>query len=178
MVELFTGFQIVTILGSENTERLPSIMAKGLKGYCREWVANKILALNKMFFVSTELQYLMSTFICFKIGNKPIDVSKPYIQPNFMILKSTEKGFVVFNAQKCGVEIAFYGRGIDSVVTVGISSKYKNKMTGLCGDCDGHIPDDLLTKNGVDVKNNPKKFYKISNSFAVDESLDKGNIGG
>ena len=99
-----------------------------------------------------------------------VDVSQtPYrdANNNFVIKRSVKKGFVVFKSKKCGIKVGFYGRGLDSVATVVTSPRYSTQMTGLCGDCDGRKPDDLLTKNGRKIPANKRRFYEISKSFVV-----------
>ena len=57
------------------------------------------------------------------------------------------------------------------MLIISILCFHSNKMTGLCGDCNGLL-DDLRTEEGVNVQYEDNKYSLISDSFVVDESED------
>lgn len=79
--------------------------------------------------------------------------------------------FVVFSATKCDIHVGFYGHGVDSVALISIPGRFSGCMIGLCGNCDG-IPNDLKTRDGLDVSSHSDMFKEISESYHVDESYE------
>ena len=65
---------------------------------------------------------------------------------------------------RCGIKVNFDGRHAVSVVVPG---RYKNRMEGICGNCNGDITDDFTMKNGTDVRNRNDRYSRVGDSFAV-----------
>ncbi|KAJ8309988.1 hypothetical protein KUTeg_011853 [Tegillarca granosa] len=93
----------------------------------------------------------------------------------YLPVKTPDSKLRVFNSgkyvqiwTKCGIEVNFDGNHAVSVV---VPAKYKRKMTGLCGDCNGRR-DDFRTKEGKDVTNAKNRYTLIGNSFAVEDDSD------
>ena len=63
----------------------------------------------------------------------------------------------------CGVQARFDG---DHIVEVAVPGRFRQKLTGLCGNCDG-VKDDYKTAEGVDVRGDTDKFQKIGLSYSV-----------
>ena len=78
--------------------------------------------------------------------------------------------FVVFNSFKCGIKVGFYGHSVESVALIEIPGRFSGCPIGLCGDCNG-LPDDIKTRDGLNVEGQPDMYETVSNSFAVDNSL-------
>ena len=68
-----------------------------------------------------------------------------------------------------GVKVEFDGIHRVKVLT---PSKYRNELTGICGDCNGR-KDDFKTKDGRDVSNLKNKFSEIGESYKVNDDSDK-----
>lgn len=81
--------------------------------------------------------------------------------------------FIEVESPSCGIKAGFDGKGVESVGTVVVPPRYGDRMIGLCGNCDGEL-DQLRTKDGSAVQNDPEKFALVSDSFTVDESSDSG----
>lgn len=72
---------------------------------------------------------------------------------------------------KWGLKAEFDGR---HRVTVKVPGSFANKLTGICGDCNGK-KDDYRTKEGRDVSKESNKFSLIGTSYKVDDDSDKPN---
>lgn len=68
-----------------------------------------------------------------------------------------------------GLTVQFDGR---HRVKVKLPGKFANKVTGICGDCNG-MKDDFRTKEGKDVSNDRDKYSLIGNSYKVKDDSDK-----
>ena len=71
-----------------------------------------------------------------------------------------------------GLIVRFDG---NSIVTVSVPGSYRNKLTGICGDCNGK-KDDFRTKDGIDVSMKPNKFSLIGDSYRVPDDSDKPTL--
>ena len=80
---------------------------------------------------------------------------------NLRIFKS---GRLVQVASACGINVNFDGRHAVSVVVPG---KYRNAMTGLCGNCNGDRNDDFKTKDGKDKRSDKNRYSLIGDSYSV-----------
>ena len=69
-----------------------------------------------------------------------------------------------------GLEVRFDGRHRAEVKVLG--KEFSNKLTGICGDCNGR-KDDLRTKQGEDVSNKRNKYSLIGSSYQVEDDSDK-----
>lgn len=106
------------------------------------------------------------------VGGQEIEVPNNSLDPRISITKNND--FIIIDTSPdCGVKIGFNGAGLQSVATVIVPPKFTQDpgLYGLCGECDG-TPDDLKTADGTDVKDDPDKNKKISDSYIVDESDD------
>ena len=65
---------------------------------------------------------------------------------------------------RCGIKVNFDGRHAVSVVVPG---RYRNRMEGICGNCNGDMNDDFTMKNGTDVRNRNDRYSRVGDSFAV-----------
>ena len=101
----------------------------------------------------------------------------PYVDPNgsFKLYIPVNSQFVVFESLQCpGLEAGFYGQEFNSVASVFAPDYLSGHMYGLCGQsCDGSS-NDLITADGIDVSRDPEKFDKITQSYCVDESHERG----
>ena len=61
----------------------------------------------------------------------------------------------------------------DWMVVVRLPNEYRDQMEGLCGDFDGDANNDFVTKEGVDVKDNPNKHSVFGASWQVLDESDK-----
>ena len=68
-----------------------------------------------------------------------------------------------------GLVVRFDGR---HRVTICVPKRFKNKMIGICGDCNG-IKDDLRTKDGQNVTGKPNAYTLVGNSYLVPNDSDK-----
>ncbi|XP_061173301.1 zonadhesin-like [Saccostrea echinata] len=85
-------------------------------------------------------------------------------------LKVFRSGRFVQIWTSCGVKVNFDGV---HAVSVTVPGKYRGKLTGLCGDCNGKR-DDMRTSTGRDVRREKLRYSLIGNSYEVD---DDTNIG-
>ncbi|GAB1600471.1 uncharacterized protein LOC115228872 isoform X3, partial [Argonauta hians] len=76
-------------------------------------------------------------------------------------------GWVTFTSQT-GLKVQF--DGVHRVL-VTLPGFYRNKLTGLCGDCNGK-QDDFRTKDGTDVSHLPNKYSIIGKSYEVPDDSD------
>ena len=60
-------------------------------------------------------------------------------------------------------------------VNVKVPGTFANKLTGICGDCNGK-KDDLRTKDGKDVSKDRNRFSKVGKSHQVKDDSDKPEI--
>ena len=74
--------------------------------------------------------------------------------------------FIIFYSARCDISAGFYGHGLDSIVIISIPKRFGGELLGLCGDCDGQ-PNDLRTREGVDVSQDDDMYAKISDSYEV-----------
>ena len=72
--------------------------------------------------------------------------------------------FVRVESRKCGFKAGFDGKAAGAVI---VHPRYRNRMKGICGNCNGRMEDDLTTSNGQDVSKKPNKFALIGNSYRV-----------
>ena len=70
---------------------------------------------------------------------------------------------------KWGLQVQFDGRHRANLKVPAI---FRNKLSGICGDCNGK-KDDLRTKDGKDVSKAHDKFSKIGESHRVKDDSDK-----
>lgn len=68
-----------------------------------------------------------------------------------------------------GLVVRFDG---NSRVTVIVPKRFSNKLTGICGDCNG-IKDDFRTKDGKDVSKDRNRYSLIGTSYIVPDDSDK-----
>ena len=68
-----------------------------------------------------------------------------------------------------GLQVQFDGRHRVNVKT---PPTFANKLTGICGDCNGK-KDDLRTKDGEDVSKDRDRFSKVGKSHQVKDDSDK-----
>jgi len=106
------------------------------------------------------------------VGNNQISLPANNLSPGLQVYQS---GRYIIIESSCGVRIGFDPEGIRSVATIMVPVTYRNKMIGVCGDCDGHL-DEYTTRYGEDVSNKPDKFKLISESYIVDNS-NNGAMG-
>jgi hypothetical protein len=59
-------------------------------------------------------------------------------------------------------------------VSVTVPGTYREKLTGLCGDCNGKR-DDMKTSTGRDVSRERLRYSLIGNSYQVKD--DTGDVG-
>ena len=59
-----------------------------------------------------------------------------------------------------------------SSVSVTIPKPLGEDMRGICGNCNGKR-DDFVTKYGIDVSKDPRKFVLIGNSYTVKDDTDQ-----
>ena len=83
-------------------------------------------------------------------------------------LKVTLSGKSVLVSTKCGIELRFDGNSLRLMVP----GRFKEKLTGICGDCNGK-DDDYRLKNGTDVRSQPNKYSQIGESYLVIDDSDK-----
>lgn len=81
-------------------------------------------------------------------------------------VKVTSSGRYVQIWTECGVLVNFDG---DNAVSVVVPTSFSEKMTGLCGDCDGK-KNDFRTKDGRDVTKDRLRNSLIGNSYRVAEN--------
>ena len=67
-----------------------------------------------------------------------------------------------------GLIVQFDGK---RTVIVSVPGSYRNKLTGICGDCNG-IKDDFRTKDGIDVSGKQNKYSSIGKSYRVADDSD------
>lgn len=72
---------------------------------------------------------------------------------------------------KWGLRVEFDGR---HRVTVKVPGLFRNKLTGICGNCNG-IKDDYRTKQGKDVSKFRNRYSLIGSSYKVKDDSDKPN---
>ncbi|XP_074650327.1 uncharacterized protein LOC141905382 [Tubulanus polymorphus] len=77
--------------------------------------------------------------------------------------------YVVLASTACGIRLMWNGISIIKVVVPGT---YRNKLTGLCGDCNGK-KDDFKTKDGQDVSKSKNRYSLIGNSYRVTDDSDR-----
>ena len=68
-----------------------------------------------------------------------------------------------------GLNVQFDGR---HRIKVKVNKRFANKLTGICGDCNGK-EDDFRTKQGKNVSRYRNKYYLIGNSYKVNDGSDK-----
>ncbi|XP_036356795.1 zonadhesin-like [Octopus sinensis] len=68
-----------------------------------------------------------------------------------------------------GLTVRFDGK---HRISVSLPLSFANKLTGICGNCNG-IKDDLRTKSGQDVSSHPNKFTLIGDSYQIADDSDK-----
>ncbi|KAK3093006.1 hypothetical protein FSP39_009936 [Pinctada imbricata] len=90
-----------------------------------------------------------------------VHVYLPYTEKGVFEIKRSGRNVIVETS--CGAIISWDGR---SVVTVSIPGQFKNKLRGICGDCNGK-KDDYKTKNGNDVSKRKDRFNLIGESWRV-----------
>ena len=90
----------------------------------------------------------------------------PVNTPNFNVIYNGRD--LIFDS-KCDVLVTFDGTNVN----VKVPPKYKRKMTGLCGDCNGE-KDDMRTKDGKNVKGMKNQYSLVGDSYVIktDESYD------
>ncbi|KAK3092700.1 hypothetical protein FSP39_006142 [Pinctada imbricata] len=104
-----------------------------------------------------------------KNGQVEIDgvhIYLPYLEKGVFEIKRSGRNVIVETS--CGAIISWDGR---SVVTVSIPGQFKNKLRGICGDCNGR-KDDYKTKNGNDVSKSKDKFNLIGESWRVPDDSE------
>ena len=70
---------------------------------------------------------------------------------------------------KWGLQVQFDGR---HRVNVKVPGTFANKLTGICGDCNGK-KDDLRTKDGKDVSKDQNRFSKVGKSHQVKDDSER-----
>ncbi|KAK3094138.1 hypothetical protein FSP39_024610 [Pinctada imbricata] len=85
----------------------------------------------------------------------------PYAETGVFEIKRSGRNVLVETS--CGAIISWDGK---SVVTVSIPGQFKNKLRGICGNCNGK-KDDYKTKNGKDVSKRKDRFNLIGESWRV-----------
>ncbi|VDI74139.1 Hypothetical predicted protein, partial [Mytilus galloprovincialis] len=91
------------------------------------------------------------------------------VQENNNKLKVFRSGRFVQVWTECGIKVNFDGRHAVYVVT---PPKFKGKLEGICGDCNGR-KDDFKTREGKDVSKEKTKFALIGDSYSMsDDSED------
>lgn len=106
------------------------------------------------------------------------NITLPYTSPDGKFTIDNEdtdnRKYVVFDSRLCNITIGFYGHGLESVASISIPGRFGHQVTGLCGACKKDCSGPLVTKNGTNVQDRSDKYRLVSESFEVDESLDKG----
>ncbi|XP_048735098.2 IgGFc-binding protein-like [Ostrea edulis] len=102
-----------------------------------------------------------------------IDGEKKYLPVNELggKLKVFRSGRYVQVLTSCGVRVNFDGV---HAVSVTVPGTYREKLSGLCGDCNGKR-DDMKTSTGRDVSKERLKYSLIGNSYEVKD--DTGDVG-
>ena len=96
-------------------------------------------------------------FLSKQVGNKMVKLKRRLtLEDGFQIAKVGRR-FVQVISTKCNINVIFDGR---HMVNVMVPKRYKNKMSGICGNCDG-IKNDLKTAGGKDVSDKPRKMYRM-----------------
>ena len=90
---------------------------------------------------------------------KNIDGIKIYLSGQFVTMYSTSD-----------VSVAFDGR---HWVKVKVPYEYRNRTCGLCANFDGDKNNDMTTKTGVDVMQEPNPGTLVGNSWKVSSHTDK-----
>lgn len=93
-----------------------------------------------------------------KVNSVPI--SPIYPAPGYVI---TQVGDFIVVTTECGLTAMYDGEKTAKVI---INEEDGDIMTGMCGNCNG-LQDDLKTEDGTDVSNDPDRFKKIGNSYAI-----------
>ncbi|KAK3093407.1 hypothetical protein FSP39_015221 [Pinctada imbricata] len=100
------------------------------------------------------------------------DTGLPFIYNDGQLTIKRVGTYVIVESDiRCGVTLRWNG---NSVAMLTVPQKYSDKLSGLCGNCDG-TKNDLRTKEGEDVSKDKAKFSKIGNSYLVkDEDAPEG----
>ena len=87
---------------------------------------------------------------------------------NFQAFSVELSGSWVTVKTKWGLIVKFDG---NHRVIVCVPGSFRNKLTGICGDCNGK-KDDFRTKDGIDVSRKRNKYSLIGESYRVIDESD------
>uniref|UniRef100_A0A1I8GE37 ShKT domain-containing protein n=1 Tax=Macrostomum lignano TaxID=282301 RepID=A0A1I8GE37_9PLAT len=85
----------------------------------------------------------------------PYRIHKPDVMVQYMGNK------IVLHSRQCGIRVSFDG---DAEAIIKVQARYRNKLSGICGNCDGKR-NDLRTASGRNVSGMKNKFTLIGNSY-------------
>ncbi|KAK6172766.1 hypothetical protein SNE40_016361 [Patella caerulea] len=98
-----------------------------------------------------------------------VDTSLPFITPQVNV---TQAGKFVKLTTRCGVQVSFDGR---MIVRIKTPPSYRNRLTGLCGNCNDDRHDDIQV-DGRSVNSFPtltEGYQTLANQYVVKDDSNK-----
>ncbi|XP_074657381.1 BMP-binding endothelial regulator protein-like [Tubulanus polymorphus] len=96
------------------------------------------------------------------------DINLPYFAGNMLMIYMSE-GVLMVKSPSCDISAEW--NGFDEFIFEA-PDKYKNKMIGLCGNCDGKAENDVTTSAGATLVDTPDNQNVMGLSFEVPDDSD------